>query len=806
MEDSERTPKASESAVSVKISVDIKDANEASVSEGQTTPTPSKALNANAVEFVPGQFSRPSSVPNPAAPVFTPSFQLTANGYVPINPYAMPYYMYVPTNGAGAPLADGSVVVSPVLTYQPSGGFHPRSGGFSGKGGLSRHNSAGGRSHRSDSGRKDGMPKSTKKDEEAEQKPSSDEPVVNMEDFPSMLGAAPAKEPSSPKGKPSWAAIAKKTSSGPSIPTPTIKSEIAQPVVDGQAFEQPSIVETVSETPKHVDEKPKLVVAKTSEPPKEPAASSVPATGKPKLAPWAKASTEPSVAEQEDDEEAVNTEKESHSEEEAKQEGVEEVEHEGYDETSTETVVVEEVIVPDEEPVSSESMSDGKRVYSIEVLRRLRYHEQCKPSAETKAVIPQNLLRQRATHGSAEEAEDWRAEAAAYARKARNGRLDRRQSSRIEISAEMLIPSENSWSVAQQKKDAGIDENVKVGRKIFAILNKLTVEKFQKLSDQLFTECGISKPAHIITLVKYLFEKATIQHHFIPMYADLCTKCLAWLGSDAAPEELVNSIGPGERSTAAADIFRRVLLERCQEAFYSYFLSHEDETGKNEDPERTEEEHHKHRLSMLGTVKFVAQLLERRLMTRAVFRNCLDTLLNEDERTEDHVECACVFLTEVGRLFERDESAGETPDAYSRALDDAMDELTEIAADEETSARIRFTIMNLVDLRSNKYVVKALPGQPNGPTKISDVHKQAAREEQLVRSISRAQNQSSHSLDEWETVPKKTQSAGLPPTPSRATSQAGLPRAETANPWRMRKDNNEADLKRSSSKASSSSD
>ena len=360
-------------------------------------------------------------------------------------------------------------------------------------------------------------------------------------------------------------------------------------------------------------------------------------------------------------------------------------------------------------------------------------------------------------------------------------RTSKARSNRIEISAEMLIPSENSWSVAhQQKKESELDENLKVSRKVFGVLNKLTIEKFSKLSEQLFTECGISKPAHIITLVKYLFEKATIQHHFIGMYADLCTRCLAWLGSDSAPEELVSSIGPGERTTAAADIFRRVLLERCQAAFYSYFL------GSDASSQRSEEEHHKHRLSMLGTVKFVAQLLDRRLMTRSVFRNCLDTLLDPQERTDDHIECACVFLTEIGKLFEKEE--GTEGDFYSKVLDEAMEELEEIAADNETLARIRFAILNLVDLRTNKYVAKGVVSA--GPSKIAEVHKQAAKEEQLTRTMSRVSSNSAVANDEWETVPKKNYSAApLPPN---------LPRTPSTNAWRARRTEEPA-LERSSS-------
>ena len=93
MAEEQTTPKASKPENTTFITVDIKEANDASISESLTTPTPSKThFNANAVEFVPGQF-RAAAAPNPAAPVFTPQFQLTPGGYVPINPYAVPYYM-----------------------------------------------------------------------------------------------------------------------------------------------------------------------------------------------------------------------------------------------------------------------------------------------------------------------------------------------------------------------------------------------------------------------------------------------------------------------------------------------------------------------------------------------------------------------------------------------------------------------------------------------------------------------------------------------------------------------------------------
>ena len=772
MADNETTPKA------VQISVDTQDHNDIS-SESQTTPTPSK-LNANAVEFVPGQLrssqAAPSttSAPNPAAPVFTPQFQMTGSGFVPIAGYGVPYYMYVPTNGAGAPIAgaDGSIAMSPVLGYQVPGSFNPGAVPFQPMGtvrssGLSRHASTTSSRASGRGGFKGGKGNSKSHSTEP-QKPTIPVPapvVMRPEDFPTMPGGGivQSEEPSSASS--SWANIAKK------------KEPLAAPVVE--PIKEPKSPKAVV-----VDELPPLAVVDKlatspliaprsasvrSEPPTEPAARTVPVSNSAKLAPWARATDSVVVSPKVDSPKKIPTEP-------------------LVIDLLPEPVQVITPVAAAPESVGTVSVSEpatpvaiSTPVYSIDTLRRLRFHDLCRPTEEVRSLIPQLILKpQRPLGSSAEDAEDWRAEAAATARLMRKGssKLDRRSSHArmIEISPEMLIPSENSWSVAQQKKDATIDENLKVGRKIFAVLNKLTVEKFAKLSDQLFNDCGISKPAHIITLVKYLFEKATIQHHFIGMYADLCTKCLDWLGSEKAPEDLVSSIGPGERSSAASDIFRRVLLERCQEAFYSYFLTPEEESAtahpdasEEEERERTEEEHHKHRLSMLGTVKFVAQLLERRLMNRAVFKNCIETLLYSEERTEDHIECACVFLTELGHLFDKD--ADEVQDAYSKAINEAMETLDDIAEDSETSARIKFAILNLVDLRRNKYVANRLPGQSAGPAKISEIHQQAAKEEKLARTLSRTHTASNPNLvggsDEWETVPTKR---ATPVTPSRTTS------------------------------------
>lgn len=80
-----------------------------------------------------------------------------------------------------------------------------------------------------------------------------------------------------------------------------------------------------------------------------------------------------------------------------------------------------------------------------------------------------------------------------------------------------LEVSENSWGAQQRRlKSEAKDSKEQVSRTIKSILNKLTLEKFASLSQQLL-ECGIFSSEHLVVLTHEVFEKATTQHHFIDM-------------------------------------------------------------------------------------------------------------------------------------------------------------------------------------------------------------------------------------------------------------------------------------------------
>ena len=62
-----------------------------------------------------------------------------------------------------------------------------------------------------------------------------------------------------------------------------------------------------------------------------------------------------------------------------------------------------------------------------------------------------------------------------------------------------------------------------VERKAKLVLNKLTVEKFDKLSDE-FVNVGYTSKELLQCAINIVVEKAQMEHHFGPMYASLCRK------------------------------------------------------------------------------------------------------------------------------------------------------------------------------------------------------------------------------------------------------------------------------------------
>lgn len=303
----------------------------------------------------------------------------------------------------------------------------------------------------------------------------------------------------------------------------------------------------------------------------------------------------------------------------------------------------------------------------------------------------------------------------------------------------------DSW-VAKQRARATIeDDDAKVIRSIRSILNKLTIEKFDSLFCQLVA-CGIRTPHHIAVLITELFEKATTQHQFIPMYAELCVKL-------ARNSQIAHA-------AEGADNFRRLLLDQCQKVF--------EQVLEPPDAEDTSEEESQmmRKKRALGNMKLIGELLVNGMLSSSLLGECGNMLLDGRETCSEALECLAALLMAAGEAFDTKGWQGHDD---LEAIFSKMDKLT---ADKATPPRVRFLLRDVLDVRSagwrtsvNQTALKA------APMKLEEVREKAL-EEQAAASPKRSQGKP---LD-WEACRRASLGVSSPCSKNGGSIQSRPPR------------------------------
>jgi translation initiation factor 4G len=158
------------------------------------------------------------------------------------------------------------------------------------------------------------------------------------------------------------------------------------------------------------------------------------------------------------------------------------------------------------------------------------------------------------------------------------------------------------------------------------------------------------------------------------MYARLCRKMMEQISPKVQDESIKNTKG---KPIAGGQLFRKYLLNRCQEDFERGWASKEaaaaaaaakakdDEavTAGNADKKEGDaeiepysEEYYasqKAKRQGLGLVKFFGELFKLQMLTERIMHECVKKLLNNvDNPEEEEIESLCKLLTTVGRLLD----------------------------------------------------------------------------------------------------------------------------------------------------------
>ncbi|CAE6076869.1 unnamed protein product [Arabidopsis arenosa] len=266
---------------------------------------------------------------------------------------------------------------------------------------------------------------------------------------------------------------------------------------------------------------------------------------------------------------------------------------------------------------------------------------------------------------------------------------------------------------AESKYEVGTvaDEEQAKQRQLKGILNKLTPQNFEKLFEQV-KSVNIDNAVTLSGVISQIFDKALMEPTFCEMYADFCFHL-----SGALPDFNEN----GEKIT-----FKRLLLNKCQEEFERGEKEEEEASRVAEEGqvEQTEEEREEKRLKvrrrMLGNIRLIGELYKKRMLTEKIMHACIQKLLgyNQDPH-EENIEALCKLMSTIGVMIDHSKAKFQ--------MDGYFEKMKMLSCKQELSSRVRFMLINAIDLRKNKWQERM---KVEGPKKIEEVHRDAAQERQ----------------------------------------------------------------------------
>ncbi|KAK2702689.1 hypothetical protein QYM36_018706, partial [Artemia franciscana] len=223
-------------------------------------------------------------------------------------------------------------------------------------------------------------------------------------------------------------------------------------------------------------------------------------------------------------------------------------------------------------------------------------------------------------------------------------------------------------------------------------------------------------------------------HIYAPIYAELCKLMFE--------KEVPSASGTGKVS------FRKLLLDRCQQTFEKEKKDDEEIVSKQKALEEADTEEKKKELQMelneriaktkriiSGNIRFIGELFKLRMLTIKIMNFCISKLLKS--RDEEQLECLCKLISTIGKTYEEEYDAkyqravaeskrlGKQLQIQLTKLDVYLDEMRKLSQSEDLSSRIRFMLMDVLDLKQNRWVPRR---EGEKPKKIDEIRGELEKE------------------------------------------------------------------------------
>lgn len=314
------------------------------------------------------------------------------------------------------------------------------------------------------------------------------------------------------------------------------------------------------------------------------------------------------------------------------------------------------------------------------------------------------------------------------------GSQDPRQQVQV-ISLDRDVPirnrAENPYVIEKLKQKNDQNELEDLLREVRNILNKLTPQNLNKLTSDLIN-LPINNEERLKASIDIIFEKSIDEQVFSQTYAQLC-KVLSQIKVPSSQDPTKNVS------------FRTMLLSKCQKEFDTDFyqeINYEkliqevescpDEQKKAELKELAEEKLSKAKRRSLGNIRFIGELFKLSMLTEGIMNDCIERLLKQ-ESDEENLECLCKLLTTIGKEVDRPTNAQKMKNYFER-LEKIIKKKS--GGKDGVTARIRFMILDVIDLRRNQWVPRR---KDNNPRRIEEIRKEAEEEQARQEAERQAQ-------------------------------------------------------------------
>lgn len=323
------------------------------------------------------------------------------------------------------------------------------------------------------------------------------------------------------------------------------------------------------------------------------------------------------------------------------------------------------------------------------------------------------------------------------------------ESSKPAVEVAPLVPSANRWVPRSRQKTEEVklapDGSVMLGledieRKVKSALNKLTLEMFEPITEDLMAIAKQSvwedNAQTVRQVISLTFAKACDEPFWSSVYAQFCAKLLKEIPDEVKDINIISKTG---EPATGGDMARRILLATCQSEYEKGWVDKlpTNPDGSPLEPEMMSDEYYAMAAAKrrgLGLVKFIGNLYILNMLNDQVILHCLrDQSKNVVDPSEDSLENLAQLIKTVGPRF-------EALERNRAALTLVYDNIQQILDNCKLSSRIKFMLMDLQDLRRSNWKSAK---QDAGPKTIKEIHNEAELkriEESRAQAEKRRQN------------------------------------------------------------------